>query len=343
METQPTNWKKKIPVLILLAVALTISLGIYLYQSNLTKVTIILDNEEKSFTSNANTLEELLLKENITLEEGAYISHPLDVTLVDNMTIVIKNPKVYTISVDKVLVDVKSTHDTVKSILADNSIQLGEKDFTNPSLEEKVSLGSTIEVYRVEEVFETYDEVIPFEKVVNKNPKLDIGTTRTIQKGKDGLRKVTVKKEIVNGQVASTIIVGQEVITEPINEIMERGTKDILVTSRGSVRYKKAIVMTATAYDLSYESCKKLPGDKYYGITASGTKARPGVVAVDPKVIPLGTRLYIQSLDGSKDYGFAVAEDTGGAIKGNRIDLFFENSQDVAKFGKRKVKVYILE
>ena len=100
--------------------------------------------------------------------------------------------------------------------------------------------------------------------------------------------------------------------------------------------------MTATAYDLSFESTGKLPGDKYYGITASGTKVRPGVVAVDPNVIPLGTKLYIQSLDGSKDYGFAIAEDTGGAIKGNRIDLFFENSQDVYRFGRRKVKVYIL-
>ena len=67
------------------------------------------------------------------------------------------------------------------------------------------------------------------------------------------------------------------------------------------------------------------------------------IVAVDPKVIPLGTKLYIQSLDGTKDYGFAIAEDTGGAIKGNKIDLFFESSEQVYKFGRRKVKVYILK
>ncbi len=72
--------------------------------------------------------------------------------------------------------------------------------------------------------------------------------------------------------------------------------------------------MTATAYDLSYESCGKRPGDKYYGITASGTKARVGAVAVDPRVIPLGTKLYVESLDGTKDYGFCTAEDTGGGL-----------------------------
>lgn len=342
MDNQPSSWNVKIPILIFLAIALTVSLGFFIYQGNLSKVTIKLDGGEKVITSNANTLEELLLKENITLEEGAYISHPLDVEIVDNMTIVIKNPKIYTIAADNVLYDIKSTHNTVKSILSDNSIQLEEKDFTNPSLEEVVSPGSTIEIYKVEEILESYDEIIPFEKIVNKNPKMDIGTSKTIQEGKEGLKKVIIKKELINGKVNSTEIVGEEIISEPVSEIVERGTKDIIVTSRGNVSYRKAIIMTATAYDLSFESTGKLPGDKYYGITASGTKVRPGVVAVDPNVIPLGTKLYIQSLDGSKDYGFAIAEDTGGAIKGNRIDLFFENSQDVYRFGRRKVKVYIL-
>ena len=101
--------------------------------------------------------------------------------------------------------------------------------------------------------------------------------------------------------------------------------------------------MNATAYDLSFASTGKRPGDRGWGITASGTRARPGVVAVDPKVIPLGTTLYIQSLDGSKDYGFAIAEDKGGAIKGNRIDLFYDSNSEAMNFGRRQVKVYILK
>src|SRR5699024_2317005 len=100
---------------------------------------------------------------------------------------------------------------------------------------------------------------------------------------------------------------------------------------------RKAMNMTATAYDLSFQSTGKRPGDKSYGITASGTKAKVGTVAVDPNVIPLGTRLYV---DG---YGFCVAEDTGGAIKGNRIDLFFNSTSEARNFGRRQVKVYILE
>jgi len=70
--------------------------------------------------------------------------------------------------------------------------------------------------------------------------------------------------------------------------------------------------------------------------------AQRGVVAVDPKVIPLGTKLYIESPDGSYVYGCAVAGDTGGAIKGNRIDLFMDTYSECMQFGRRTMNVYIL-
>ena len=108
-------------------------------------------------------------------------------------------------------------------------------------------------------------------------------------------------------------------------------------------RYKEVIVMKATAYDLSYESCGKYPGDPAYGITYSGTHARAGVVAVDPRVIKLGSNLYVESLDASRDYGFSSAEDTGSAIKGNRIDLFIENRSQALRYGVRYVRVYVLD
>ena len=115
-----------------------------------------------------------------------------------------------------------------------------------------------------------------------------------------------------------------------------------VASSNKSLEGARSIVMKASAYDLSFESCGKRPGDKYYGITATGTQARPGVVAVDPSVIPLGSKLYIESMDGTGSYGYASAEDKGGAIKGNRIDLFYANRSDALSFGRRQVKVYIL-
>ena len=79
------------------------------------------------------------------------------------------------------------------------------------------------------------------------------------------------------------------------------------------------------------------------GLNSIWYKSKVGAVAVDPRVIPLGTKLYVESLDNTKDYGFCVAEDTGGAIKGNKIDLFFNTAGEVKNFGRRKVRVYILD
>ena len=93
-------------------------------------------------------------------------------------------------------------------------------------------------------------------------------------------------------------------------------------------RYAKTMVMTATAYTEDDAGC--------IGITYSGHYFRRGLVAVDPTVIPLGTRLYIPG------YGYAIADDTGGAIKGNRIDLAFESIDDAYQFGVQKVTVYIM-
>jgi 3D (Asp-Asp-Asp) domain-containing protein len=98
----------------------------------------------------------------------------------------------------------------------------------------------------------------------------------------------------------------------------------------------------ATAYDLSFESCGKYPGEPGYGITASGTYAKVGTVAVDPRVIPLGTKMYIVSTDGSYVYGYCTAEDTGGGIKGNKVDLFYNTRNECMQFGRRSVRVYIL-
>ena len=342
MENHKSNKTWKLKVLIILTIAITVSLGFYMYQGNEVNITLNYEDEVKELTSNSDTLEELLEKEGIFIEVGAYINLPLDTKLEENMNIIIKNPKTYSILSRGTEIDIKSINDTVKKILDDNHFVLGDKDFTYPQLEEKISPGTKIELFNVEEVVETVEDVIPFESVVNKNSKIDLGVTKIVQEGKDGLKHTFIKKEYINGELNSTQIVEEEVVIESVPKIVEKGTKDMIITSRGNTSYRKAITMTATAYDLSFQSTGKNPGDKHYGLTALGTKARPGVVAVDPRVIPLGTKLYIQSLDGSKDYGFAIAEDTGGAIKGNKIDLFFETASEVYNFGRRKVKVYII-
>lgn len=118
----------------------------------------------------------------------------------------------------------------------------------------------------------------------------------------------------------------------------------VLETANGDlIEYEGYLELEATAYCSCYECCGKHPGNKWYGITATGTRAKVGTIAVDPRVISLGTKVYVEGLYGANNYGYAVAEDTGGAIKGNIIDLYFNTHAETVVWGRQQVRVYILK
>jgi 3D (Asp-Asp-Asp) domain-containing protein len=174
----------------------------------------------------------------------------------------------------------------------------------------------------------------PIERIID--PKMDRGTSRVINEGSDGemIQTVLVKRGD-NGVVSETVL-SERVWIRPEPKVVATGSREplrVLLTSRGNYTYRKVMTMTATAYEPSPRSCGKYAD----GYTAIGIKAVPGVVAVDPKVIPLRTRLYVEG------YGPALAADVGSAIKGNRIDLFFETVDEALRYGRRRVNVYILE
>ncbi len=232
---------------------------------------------------------------------------------------------------------------TVGDVLEDEGIELGPKDTIDPGLETTVCKGDGIYITRVSEETVQRVEEIEYCTEIRRNPNFGSDETLVLQEGVPGEKIATYMIAYENGIKAGEEKLAEIVVADPVNEIIEKGDGSLIVASRGDFRYKKSMIMTSTAYDLSVESCGKTPDHPEYGITYSGTRAKRGTVAVDPRVIPLGTRLYIESLDGTADYGFAVAEDTGSAVKGNIVDLFMESESDVAAYGKRKVRVYIIE
>lgn len=142
------------------------------------------------------------------------------------------------------------------------------------------------------------------------------------------------KADEVSSETAPNISSSSESSKEQSGSQYEGNTPevDFSNTEKG-----KSMVMKATAYDPSPES-----NGGYGGITAMGTTLRKGVIAVDPRVIPLGTKVYIEYMDGTP-LGYCVAEDTGGAIKGNRIDILFMSKTEAFQFGVRDMRLYILE
>lgn len=178
---------------------------------------------------------------------------------------------------------------------------------------------------------------VPYTTITEKSEKLNKGTTKVAQEGVNGVNKITEVTKYVNGEAAAVNIT-EEVVSEPIDEIILEGTREIPTVpsiSSNSVEYSKVLTMNATAYCPCAQCC----GSYANGYTANGMKAGYGVAAVDTSVIPLGTRLYVEG------YGYCIAADTGGAIKGNRIDLCYgsHNAALNSGFGHKTVKVYVLK
>lgn len=158
---------------------------------------------------------------------------------------------------------------------------------------------------------------------------MELGETKVMKPGLKGSKNILVKIiEQADGQKIRQVI-AETILMQPREQIVAMGTTDTVQTSRGAMRFKKVVDMRASAYTPWDEGC--------IGITKMGIPAKRGVVAVDPNVIPLGTKLYIPG------YGQALAADIGGAIQGDRIDLCMDSKAEAFEFGRRDVKVYILE
>lgn len=269
-----------------------------------------------------------------------------DVTLAADQTVTV-NHHGSTISA-------QSRKETISALLNRLHIELGPMDMVAVDLSAPgVELTVSDQITYYDQVRETVS--YETERVANSN--LPEGTERVVQSGADGER-TAIYEVIWSGgeQVARHFV--EEVDSTAVNEIVEYGTAatatatavttddriasvnqnsdgsgTLVFQSGATLNFSSAKSMTATAYTSGYggaDSC-----------TATGTFVRKGVVAVDKNVIPLGTKMYIVSSDGSVVYGMAVAEDTG--VRGNKVDLYYDTYQQCINFGRRSCTVYILE
>lgn len=317
-------------------------------------LSVVEDGERIEYYSSAKTVEGVLNQTGYTLFENDRITPSLEESVTAGMTVEIRRAKQYIICEGEEETLVTSAAETVGEFVQEQSIALAENDRLNLDYEVALKEGMKIKIIRREVEYEDVTESIPYQQVTQNNPELSGGASRVLRQGKNGSKVVTYEIIKEKGEEIERRTVNTAVVSEPVNRIVEVGTGASSSTATASTvaysepatgkefNYSKVLTCTATAYDLSYESCGKRPGDKNYGITASGMKAEYGVIAVDPRVIPLGTRLYVEAADGSWIYGYCVAGDTGGGISGNRIDLFYNSRAEALQFGRRQAKVYIL-
>ncbi|MDU5098994.1 MAG: 3D domain-containing protein [Peptoniphilus grossensis] len=316
-------------ILIVLALVSVLTMGFSTALGN--DVELNINGKTKTVFTYEKTVGDFLKKEGIVLKNKDLVSPSLDKVIDKDMKIVISSPKSYHIKDgDKTLIAEASGY-TVADVLDNLDIKLNKLDRVSLPLDEIAKEGMEIKIDRV--VVENLENKIeiPFETESRENKDMFEGEKKVITKGEVGQKTESLKNTYVNGLLETTEVLKSEITKDPVKEVVEVGTKKGTVAPNGK-NAKRVIVMQATAYDPT-------AGSK----TAMGTRARVGAVAVDPKVIPLGSKLYIESMDGFASYGYATAEDTGGAIKGNRIDLFYNSNAEANRFGRRNVKVYVLD
>jgi uncharacterized protein YabE (DUF348 family)/3D (Asp-Asp-Asp) domain-containing protein len=321
------------------------------------EISLIVNGEETIVRTKQWTLDRLLDEQSITL--GAYdkISAPIDTKLSDGDKIVIDHAKEVKVTADGRTNTVYTTGKTVGNVIMESGIQLRKEDKVYPSLDAEVKNHEEIRVVRVDRRYYEEKIVEPHEVVEKKDPKLLEGKQLLVQKGQDGVVVSKIEKVYEDGKLVSKRTVEQLVQQKKIDKIVALGTKKpepkvtVLSASAKSpapqtvskdgldFTAKKVLKnVTLTAYSAGEESTGKKKGDPGYGKTASGTTVQQGrTIAVDPDVIPLGWWVYIDGI------GLRRAEDTGGAIKGNKIDVYYDSEAYVKRFGvKRGYTVYVI-
>lgn len=364
---QLTNKKRRLRrnkiIISLSSFVLIVACILLTFSTQYKRITVEVDGEKYSIGTFSKTYEEVLKNQDIHVNTYDETSIDLKSNIKNKANLVIERALPASISFDGKSITIYSTDKTVGQLLNNNKITLRENDFVTPLLDEKITSNMEIKITRVDKKIETRNEEIAFKIQEKEDNSITVGKEQVAQEGVKGKKEIKTEVTLENGVEVSREVVSDKVVLEPVNKVIAIGTKPIEVPKPEtavkassnieiveSVETKpqvetqpvataaapsgNVLVCTATAYS-PYD------GGSYYDITASGAVATRdpngySTIAVDPTVIPLGTKVYV------KGYGYAIAQDTGGLIKGHKIDVFFNTPQECFNWGVKTVEVTIL-
>ncbi len=305
--------------------------------------------------STGGSVREAVESAGITLTGAEEITPSLVTPVTEGMAITVEADCEVTLTVDGDTVTVIAKGATVESFLNDMGVVLSEDDVVTPSPDTIISDCTEIVVQRVEYKEETTTEIIDYGFVSEETSSLKSGTSKIKQYGIEGERTIISRNKYVDGVLTESEVISDEVTREPQDQIKLIGTGYVASTPSyskpsggASVNNAAGTFTDASGNTVSYT--KKLTGSStaYYAapgaLTATGVPAYLGGVAVNPNVIPYGSKLYIVASDGSVCYGYATAVDTGGALMSGYVlvDVYFPTYNQCVNWGRRNVTVYVL-
>lgn len=270
------------------------------------------------------SLGSFLLTKQIPVNERDRVSPDLSTPVHDGMNVVIEAPKFVTLVDGRSRTTMQTFAPTVADFLQQEGIEPGANTQVSVPLSSSLRDGEQVAIHHYDTKTSVKTEALQFQTIRRRTDTLYVGQQRVLTHGVKGSKEIRTTTVLRDGKVVSQSTTSK-VVQKPVNEVIEIGTKPRLqhLTARGvgSLVILKQLTVVATAYVAG-------------GITATGVPAQPGVIAVDPSVIPLGTKLYIPGI------GIVRAEDTGGAIRGNRIDICMSSQGLALNWGARTIQIY---
>jgi 3D (Asp-Asp-Asp) domain-containing protein len=298
-------------------------------------IRIVDGDEEISLRTGARTVGEALREANIVVEVDDVIEPDLAVSLEPDQEITIRRSIPLAIRVDGRVILTRSHFLKVADVLAQAGIVLEGQDYAFPGLDHQLLPGDTIQVTRVTEEIRFEDVPVPFETMWQGVEDMELDQHSLITSGVPGILRRQYRTRYEDGVVFGETLAEDSFVQQPVNEVMGYGTKiniRVLEAPEGPLEYWRVVKMRVTAYTAA--SSGKPPDHPAYGITASGLEAGTGIVAIDPKVVPFRSWVYVPG------YGIGFAGDTGGSVKGRWIDLGYNEDELLAWSGY--VDVYYL-
>ncbi len=327
------------------------------------QVTLTINGEDRKVWTTRDTVSGLLQDQNVELSNHDKLSVSMDDKLKEDMSIAVDEGFQVAVNDGGKQKKVWTTSTTVAGFLEQQNIQLGELDRVEPKKDEDVKANSKINVIRVEKVTDVVEESIDYATVKQQDSSMQKGKEKVVKSGEAGKQEKHYDVVLENGKEVSRELKKTEVVKESSDRIVAVGTQVITQTamkttskssnrSKSSEKVKKSspsksssasesksssggrvLKVATTAYTANCAGCS--------GITSTGfnLKSNPNakIIAVDPSVIPLGSKVYVEG------YGTAIAADTGGAIKGNKIDVFFSSKSSAYAWGNKSVQITILD
>jgi resuscitation-promoting factor RpfB len=301
-------------------------------------VTFVHDGLTETIETRAATADELLTERGVVRAPEDALSVDPASQIVDGETVVYKAAVPVTVVVDGTPIVLRTAADDVATLLKAQGVAYDRHDRVSPAPSSSLGQDSVVTVTHVDSWTETVRKHLAAKTVKRWAFTLAAGRSKVVDPGRPGIAEVAyaVTRTPDRPSVRRTALVSR-VIRAPRARIVAEGIGEYTALStlatrgiEGTLRLaNSALSMVATAYTASCAGCS--------GMTAIGRPAGHGIVAVDPRVIPLGTHMFIPG------YGHAVAGDTGGAIRGNRIDLGFDSNAQANQFGRRSVMVYLIK